>query len=416
MTRVQRIDKNLAAIAVVIMFGLPVSIGAQVDSARAAQPRGDSVSRDTVSVQGSVYTRPFITSAGQISIGGYAEGNTNYFVEDGVTDGFSMEFRRFNIFIFSPIASRLRFFAELEFEHGTEEIAIETAQLDFRMLPTLSVRAGIILPPVGAFNQDHDSPRWEFIDRPIVSTTIIPSTLSEVGFGAFGRFSPAPGTGVTYDAYLTNGLGEGVLLNDEGRTWIPAGKADEQFSGDNNGSPAFSARLAVQRRNRGEVGFSYYGGAYNRSREEGVTVDERRSVRIAAVDFATAFGRLNIRGEAAEAWIDLPSGLGDLLGSRQRGAHVDIVAEVLRRPMMGMASAVVNVTLRLEYVDYNVGTFASTGRSIRDDVSAIVPGISFRPAANTVFKANYRRHTSRDVLGNDPSQLGGYQIGFATYF
>jgi hypothetical protein len=408
---------RLAAIAVVALVLLPITTVAQVDSAKAAVlARGDTASRDTVSVQGSIYTRPLITSAGQISIGGYAEGNTNYFVQDGVTDGFSMEFRRFNIFVFSPIASRLRFFAELEFEHGTEEIALETAQLDFRIMPALSLRAGIILPPVGAFNQNHDSPRWEFIDRPLVSTTIIPATLSEAGFGAFGRFSPARGIGVTYDAYVSNGLSDGVLHNDEGRTWIPAGKAEDQFAEDNNGSPAFSARLAVQRRNRGEVGLSYYGGAYNRFKEEGVTVDERRTVRIAAIDFSTAFGRLVIRGEAAEAWIDVPSSLGELLGSRQRGAHLDIVGEVLRRPMMGMTSAAVNFTLRLEHVDYNVGTFVSTDRSIRDDISAIVPGISFRPAANTVFKANYRRHTSRDALGNDASLLGGYQVGFATYF
>ncbi|MGK2961652.1 MAG: hypothetical protein ACSLFK_05815 [Gemmatimonadaceae bacterium] len=397
-------------ISALVALGGAGPLAAQADSIRtAAQP-------DTTSVQGSVYSRPFITSAGQISIGGYVEGNTNYFREDGVSEGFSMELRRFNIFLFSPVAARLRFFAELEFEHGTEEIALETAQLDFQIAPGLGLRAGIILPPIGGFNQNHDSPRWEFVDRPLVSTQIIPSTLSEVGFGAFGRLSPARGVGFTYDAYLTNGLGEGILLNEDGRTSLPAGKSADQFAEDNNGSPAFSARGAVQHSRIGELGVSYYGGAYNRFREEGVEVDERRDVTIGAIDFSTGLGRLAIRGEMAQAWIDVPPSLTELMGGRQRGGHLDLVFEVLRRRLLGLQRATLNAALRLEYVDFNVGKFTSTGRTIRDDVTAIVPGVSFRPAANTVFKANYRWQRSHDVLGNPPSRLGGYQVGFTTYF
>ena len=59
---------------------------------------------------------------------------------------------------------RRRFIGELEFEKGTEEeIAIETALLDFRIDPAFLLRADILLPPLGAFDQNHDSPRWEFV-------------------------------------------------------------------------------------------------------------------------------------------------------------------------------------------------------------------------------------------------------------
>ena len=38
-----------------------------------------------------IYDRPFITSfgGGHTAVGGYVEGNTNYFSEDGVSEGFS---------------------------------------------------------------------------------------------------------------------------------------------------------------------------------------------------------------------------------------------------------------------------------------------------------------------------------------
>ncbi len=237
------------AIGLLVAFVGPAYLEAQTDTTR----RGV---RDTATVQGSVYSRPFIAATNRIAIGGYVEGNTNYVVEDGLSDGFSMELRRFNIFIYAPIASRLRFFSELEFEHGTEEIALETAQLDLQVTPTLAIRMGVVLPPIGAFNQNHDSPRWEFVDRPLVSTRIIPATLSEIGFGVSGRVRPGPRTTVTYDAYATNGLGDGVLDNPDGRTSLADGKREEQFAEDNNGSPALSGRLAVQHRALGELGVS----------------------------------------------------------------------------------------------------------------------------------------------------------------
>lgn len=381
-----------------------------------ARPAPAHAQRDTSGVQGSIYSRPFIAAAGQTAIGGYAEGNTNYFVEDGIGDGFSMELRRFNIFLFSSVGQRLRFASELEFEHGTEEIALETALLDFQLDPALVVRAGILLPPVGGFNQNHDSPRWEFVDRPLVSTRIIPATLSEVGFGAYGRVALRGGMSLTYDAYLTNGLGDGVVLNGEGRTLLAAGKREEQFAEDNNGTPAFSGRLALQRRRLGEIGLSYYGGIYNSFRSEGVEVDVRRGLSIAAVDVATSVGPLALRGEVARVGVNVPDGLAELFGERQWGAHLDAVVPVWRPRVLGLRSATVNAALRVEYVDYNVGTFASTGAPIRDDVLALVPGISFRPTAGTVFKANYRRHWTRDLLGNPTARLGGYQVGVATYF
>ena len=402
----------------VALVALGSDVQAQVDTVRRDSTQRVPTRRppgDSGGVQGGIYNRPFIGGAGQTSIGGYAEGNTNYFMTDGISEGFTMELRRFNIFLFSAIGPRLRFISELEFEHGTEEIALETALLDFQIDPAFVLRAGILLPPVGGFNQNHDSPRWEFVDRPLVSTRIIPSTLSEVGFGAYGRFALRAGT-FTYDAYLTNGLGDGVVHNSEGRTLLAAGKGAEQFAEDNNGTPALSGRLAFQRRGVGEIGLSYYGAVYNSFRMDGVDVDARRRLSLAAVDLGGSVGRLTLRGELALARIDVPEGLAEVFGDRQWGAHLDAIVPVWYPRLPGMRNAVVNAALRTEYVDYNVGRFSTTGLTVRDDVFAIVPGVSFRPAGGTVFKANYRREWSRDLLGNTAARTGGYQVGVATYF
>lgn len=370
---------------------------------------------DSTLAQEGIYDRPFIGSVSSTSVGGYIEGNTNYFVEDGVTEGFSMELRRFNLFLFSQVSSRVRFLSELEFEHGTEEIALETALIDFRVGPSLVLRGGIILAPLGFLNQNHDSPRWDFVERPLVTTGIIPSTLSEVGFGAYGRV--ASGALIfSYDAYLTNGLGDGVVENELGRTDIASGKDEEQFGEDNNGSPALSGRIAVRHTGLGEVGLSYHGGYYNTFRVEGVEIDDRRWLGIAALDFGGSVGPTKVRGEVAYATIDVPPSLVEVFGDAQWGGYLDVILPIWRPRFRGYQDAVVSAGLRLEKVDYNMGTFSSTGRGIGDEVTAVVPSVSFRPSPGTVFRLNYRYHWSRDFPGNAAVHMAGLQLGFATYF
>lgn len=372
---------------------------------------------DSASVQGSIYQRPFISSAGRTAIGGYVEANALYSREEGISPGLSMELRRFNIFLFSSLGSRLRFLSELEFEHGTQEIALETAIVDLRVSPALVLRAGILLPPIGAFNQNHDGPRWEFVDRPLVSTDIIPSTLSEIGFGVNGRVAAAPGLTLTYDAYLTNGLGDGVLLNSTGRTHLASGKREDQFAADDNGVPALSGRVALRSRRLGEAGLSWYGTTYNTFRLDGVEVDARRGLSLLALDVSTAIpGGIEVRGEAALARIDLPPGLGDLLGAKQWGAHLDLVRPVLRFTRGTFRGGRINLTTRLEHVDFNVGRFASTGGIIGDDRTALTLGTSFWPVSGTVFKLNYRRAWAHDLPRNAATRTGALQVGVATYF
>lgn len=378
-------------------------------------PLGVEGQNDSTMAQDGIYDRPFIGSVSSTSIGGYVEGNTNYFTEDGVSEGFSMELRRFNIFLYSSVSERIRFLSEIEFEHGTEEIALETALVDFQLSPFLVLRGGILLPPIGYLNQNHDSPKWDFVERPLVATGVIPSTLSEVGFGVYGRV-PTRSFILSWDAYLTNGLTDGVVGNQVGRTDIASGKSDEMFADDNNGSPAFSGRLGVRAPALGEVGLSYYGGYYNTYQLAGVDVDERRWLGITALDFGGSFGRTDIRGEFAYASVDVPPGLAELFGNAQWGGHVDFLVPVWRPEFSGYQDAVVTAGIRLEVVDHNVGTFTSTGAPIRDDVRALVPSVSFRPSVGTVFRANYRFHWSRDFVGNPTSRLAGIQLGFATYF
>ncbi len=367
----------------------------------------------------AVYNRPFLTVGKlPVALGGYLEANTQYSGTDGVTEGFSFQMRRMTLFVSSTIAKKIKFLSELEFEEGTKEINLEYCAMDVEAHPLLNLRGGIIMNPIGGFNQNHDGPRWDFIDRPISATGIIPSTLSNVGMGVYGKYFSHNWI-VGYELYLTNGFDDKIIDNEEGRTSLHAGKENgDKFAENNSGLPLYTGKLAIRNRNIGECGISYMTGVYNKWKADGLVIDEKRSASVLALDFNTSLlkGRLNITGEYANIMVDVPITFTQQYGNKQWGAYTDVVYTLLQREMLGWEKAKLNIGVRGEYVDYNVGNFKETNTKIGDDVFAIVPSVAFRPTGTTVIRFNFRIEKSHDLLLNPPGRTNTIQFGFSSYF
>jgi hypothetical protein len=376
---------------------------------------------DSTSIQlnmDAAYNRPFLKTGNfPVALGGYIEGHAGYFVTDGITEGWSFKIPRMTLFVSSVIKERIKFLSEIEFEEGTKEINIEFAALDFEFHPLLNFRGGIIMNPIGAFNQNHDGPKWEFVERPISATTIIPATFSNIGFGLHGKSYKKQWVWA-YEAYLTNGFDEKIIANDVGRTWLPATKENtDRFEENFNGVPLITLKTALKHRKIGEIGLSWMGDVYNKYEEDGLTLDKKRRLDVVAVDFnSSVINQLDITGEWVWAFIDVPNTYSQQFGERQQGGFIDFVYTIMSKRMLGWDNASVNLALRFEHVDYNVGLFNETGDNIHDDVQAIVPAISFRPSSQTVIRANYRYMWETDLLGNRPAKTAGLQLGISSYF
>jgi len=367
----------------------------------------------------AIYNRPFMqVGKTPIAIGGYMEMNTNYSGTDGVSEGFSFQFRRLTLFMSSSLTKRIRFLSELEFEEGTKEINIEYAALDFEFHPMLNLRTGIIMNPIGAFNQNHDSPRWEFVERPISATQMLPATWSNVGAGVHGKYYSAKWT-FGYEVYLTNGFDERIIANNHNRTFLGATKANpDRFEESFNGSPLVTGKIAIARRHSFEIGFSYMGGVYNRFREDGLIIDSKRRVDVLAFDFNAGISKTGttFTGEVAQVLIDIPGSYSQQFGARQFGGFLDIIQPIVKRKIFGWEKSVINAALRIEYTDWNAGVFRETGGNISDHVYAISPAISWRPSGSTVLRLNYRYQWKTDILGNPAVRTAAIQLGVAGYF
>lgn len=406
--------RSLACIAVLLV----VPAVAQIDPSLLKDPAAFDTSRSRMNMD-AIYNRPFLSfDKSPVSVGGYAEAKVEHLGTDGVSEGISFAFQRMTLFVASTIRPRLRFLSEVELEEGGREVAIEFAAIDIELDPLLILRGGVVMNPIGAFNQNHDGPKWEFNDRPLSAQSMLPATWSNVGFGAFGKLGSGNWT-FGYEAYLTNGFDASIISNGENRTFLPAAKDNpERFEESFNGVPLFTGKLALRHQRFGEIGLSTMNGVYNKFEDDGLVLDKRRHVDVLAVDANSSIRAWGTRftGEWAWVMVDVPETYTQQYGSRQQGGYLDVVQPVVRCRMLGFEEAIINVACRLEYVDWNVGRFRETGGDIGDEAWAIVPAISFRPAPETVIRLNYRHMRQRDVLGNPPAISGGLQFGIASYF
>ncbi|MEZ4939922.1 MAG: hypothetical protein R3D58_03580 [Saprospiraceae bacterium] len=367
----------------------------------------------------AVYTRPFLQlGKTPVAFGGYVEAHSAWFSEDGISDGLSFQLPRLTIFAASGITRSIKFLTEIEFEEGGREINIEFASVDVQFHPALNLRGGVVMNPIGAFNQNHDGPKWEFCNRPVAATQMLPATWSNVGFGLYGKFYRGPWT-IGYEGYLTNGFDDSIIDNAEGRTALPAAKAGgARFEESFNGRPLLSLKTAIRHQNIGEIGVSYMGGVFNKFQEDGLQLDEKRRIHVFALDFNTRIpgAGTNLTGEWAWVQVDVPETYAPQYGSGQHGGFLDVVQPLFTGRIFHWTNSTVNLAARLEYVDWNTGTFAETGGVIGDSLLGLSGGLSFRPSAQTVLRANYVYQWRRDLFGNAPARTAGWQFGLSSYF
>jgi hypothetical protein len=230
-----------------------------------------------------------------------------------------LDFHRFVLLFSHAFSDRVRFVGELELEHalveGLEEageLELEQAYLDFLLTPKFNLRAGMVLMPIGIINERHEPPSYHGVERPFVDTVIIPTTWFEAGAGAHGDL----GHGFTYRAYVAAPLDATGFTAEEG---IREGRQKGVES--NVRDVAVTGRLEYRRRGlvlgtsfwRGKTGFQ--------------TPRFDSSVGLVEFDARATHGRLDMRGEFAQVFIDGAGELNDSI-ARTVGVSPNIASQL----------------------------------------------------------------------------------------
>lgn len=330
----------------------------------------------------SAYTRKNLV--GGTSIGGYFD--TEYYFPDGKNSFFDNH--RLILQVSSLVHERIFFNTEIELEHGgilgtgTDDgaLKVEQATLDFQLEDWLIFRGGVILVPVGRLNVLHDSDFRDTTARPLFTRVIVPSTWMEPGAGFYGTVYPDEHWEIFYEAYVLQGLTDGLSDGNGLRGARPS------LGKDNNQGKALTTRVGLSPFIGLELGLGGYYSAFDTA--------GNKHLGMLVADLNWSHGPFEVLGEAGvvlhspttyragEEDIALD---GSMWGYYLEG-HYHFFPEFLKGSWLesDLSQPVFTLVGRVSQVD------TDTRRFNQNDRTELVLGLNYRPIPSTVFKVEYQ--------------------------
>lgn len=362
---------------------------------------------------GTLFVVPLSAQDGETtSVGGYGE--VHYTNASGPDSPGQINVRRFVVYLAHSFNERLAFRSELELEdakiEGGEEggeVALEQLYLDYLISPAFTLRAGLLLPPVGIVNEIHEPPTFNGVARPFFDRDVLPTTWREVGFGAVGTL--AGSTGLNYRVYLVNGLKADGF---DAVSGIRGGRQEGKEASFAN--PSVTGRLEWVRPGLRIGGSFWYGGSANQDPALG-TGSFDNAVALIAADVRYDVGPVMFRGVVANVSIadadQINAAYGGQVGSRIAGGYVEGAYNLLS--VLAPAS-VQRLNAFLRYENFDTQADVPTG-VVRDESLArriTTFGLSYKPVYNVIFKGDYQlQRTKAGLAEGEVLSVGvGYQF------
>jgi len=331
----------------------------------------------------------------KLSIGGYGEIHYNQQVSGKTRYNGNMDVHRMVMFFGYQFNDKTSFVTELEFEH-VKEVYVEQAFLNYNVRPNTSLRAGLMLVPMGIVNEYHEPTTFNGVERPSVDKYIIPSTWREIGFGVNGRLANAP---LKYQMYIMNGFngydGSSKLRASDGVRKGRQKGAESTFT-----SPSISAKVDYYGVKGLNLGLSAYFGKTQSSAFDGLEKDDsiaenfadstRVGISMIGLDVRYRLDALRLKGQYIHSFINNVDEYNEVsdgadLGKQMMGYYVEAGYDLLH----GKEQALVPF---VRYENYNTQHKMASGETANKayDREDIFVGLSYHLAKGAVVKADYQ--------------------------
>jgi hypothetical protein len=346
------------------------------------------------------------------SVGGYGE--VHYTNATGPNTPGIVNVRRFVLYLAHTFNEKLAIRSELELEDAKieggkagGEVALEQLYLDYLISPAFTMRAGLVLPPVGIVNEIHEPPTFNGVARPAFDRDVIPTTWREIGVGALGAIPGSSGLG--YRVYLVNGLKADGFSAASG---IREGR--QEGSEASFANPSVTGRLEWARPGLRLGGSFWYGGSANQDSLLGTGTFDN-VVALLSADARYDVGPFMFRGIVANISVAGASAInavyGTQVGSRIAGGYIEAAYNVLSAFAPASAQRL-NAFLR--YENYDTQADVPPGL-VKDETLArriTTFGLSYKPIYNVVLKGDYQLQRNKAGVGeSEVLALGvGYQF------
>jgi len=347
------------------------------------------------------------------SIGGYGE--VHYQNPSGPDSPGIVNVARFVMFLAHQFNAKIALRSELEVEDAkveagdtrAGEVSVEQVYLDYMLSPAATLRAGLLLAPIGLINETHEPTTFNGVERPALDNDVIPTTWRDIGLGVVGQI---PGSsGLSYRVYLLNGLQASGFTADEG---IRGGRQEGQLASFAN--PSFTGRLEYARPGLKVGGSFWYGGSANQDPALGTGTFDN-AVALVSADARYETGPFSFRAEAVNIHVSnveaINAAFGGQVGSRIAGGYLEGAYNVLT--LVAPASHQ-RLDAFVRHERYNTQAGVPAG-GVRDDALArriTTLGLTYKPVYNVAFKGDYQLRRNQAGVGEgELLNLGiGYQF------
>ncbi len=344
-----------------------------------------------------------------VSIAGYGEVvYENYKAEkdDGSASGAldKIDYVRNIIYVGYKYSENLLFNAEIEFEHALAgegkpgEVAMEFGYIDATIVPEFTVRAGMVLVPVGIMNEYHEPSTFFGSLRPETEKNIIPSTWRANGLGFVGATS----SGIGYRVYLVEGLRADKFTS----TGVRGGRQ--------KGAKAIAEDLGIAGRidYTGVPGLNIGASFFNGNSGQGISDDAGNEINVGTTIFS-AHGMFNRKGLELRALYakssisdvtELNNALGltgaSSVGEDQMGYYFTAAYEVLQFLSPGKNASLLPF---VQYEKLNTQETVPSEFSIdpSKEKTNITFGVMYKPHSHIGFKVDFINRDNEAGTGLD---------------
>ncbi|WP_018415411.1 porin [Teredinibacter turnerae] len=327
-------------------------------------------------------------SRSRVTLGGYGELHyTNLSSDD--EDVRELDMHRVVLFVGYEFADNARLVTEWEVEHAISSagsrgaVEMEQAYVELDVQDNLHWRTGVQLMPLGIINETHEPTTFYGVERPIVETTIIPTTW----YSAATSIKQSFANGFSYDVMLSEGL------KTEDPTSDPDAEPFNLKAGKQKASFASAYDLAVTGRvaYRGVKGLelAVY-GQYQPDLDQSAETSYAESATLVGGHVVYSLGSVTLKGLYA-SW--------SLAGDAAKNAGMDVqdggYAEVNWKPLSS----------------WGFYSRISQYSQQQDESKEIVElGVNYYPLDNVVFKADYQQYNE------DAGDFSGVNLGMGYQF
>ncbi|MFZ5629961.1 MAG: hypothetical protein ACOY5B_12585 [Spirochaetota bacterium] len=347
-----------------------------------------------------------------VSIGGYGEflynknARTNEAGNDsGQND--KIDSLRQIVYVGYKFNDKWVFNSEIEFEHaGAANVYTEFAAIDYLHDPRLNFRAGLLLIPMGIYNEMHEAPTFLAATRPLTETVIMPSTWRENGAGIFGQLGD-----FAYKLYGVTSLN--AASDGSNDTNTPNFTSQGLRGGRQRGNEAianeFSGVLRVD-----YTGFTgsifgvsgYYGksGSADLHVHETTILDAHADVRFRGIYFRSVVTFANLTGA------DRLRAVGNSMigpADQMYGAYIELGYDVFR--LLNITDQELYPHIRLEKIDTQYKVAAGNRFDARYEQKVLTIGLAYKPIRQIIAKIDYAITSNKAESGFNQLNFGlGY--------